>query len=74
MRDLADELPHLQAPIAQMYVARDGPAIGTEQALQTVADHRGAQMTNMHGLGDIGAAIQKRDDFIALIPPFPLVQ
>jgi hypothetical protein len=59
--DLGDQLAHLQAPIAQMHVAEDRPAIGAEQPLQAVADDGRAQMADMHGLGDIGAAeIQHR--------------
>ena len=51
-----NQLAHLQAPIAQMHVADDAPAIGAIQPLQAVADDGGAQMMHRHGLGDIGTA------------------
>ncbi len=55
-RNLRDELAHLQAPVAHVNVAGDGPAIGAEQPLKTVADDGRAQMADMHGLGDVHAA------------------
>ncbi len=54
--DFRDQLAHLQPPVADMDIAHHRPAIGAEQPLQAVADHGRAQMTHMHGLGDIGAA------------------
>jgi len=51
-----DELAHLQAPIAQMHVADDMPAIGAKQLLQRIPDDGRAQMSHMHGLGDIRTA------------------
>ena len=63
--ELGDELSHLQAPIAEVHVARDGPAVGAEQPLQRVADDRGAQMSDMHRLGDVRPA-EIDDDALAL--------
>ena len=39
-----------------MHVADHPPAIGAIKPLQAVADDGGAQMTDMHRLGDVGAA------------------
>ncbi len=45
MADFRDELSHLQAPVAEMDIARHSPGIGAEKALQRVADDRRAQVS-----------------------------
>jgi hypothetical protein len=54
--DFRDQLAHLQAPVAQMHVADHRPAIGAVKPLQAIADDGGAQMADMHRLGDVGTA------------------
>ena len=72
MADLGDELAHLQAPVAQMHVAHDMPAIGAEQPLQRIADHRRAQMPDMHRLCDVRSA--EIDDRGLALPRFGRTQ
>ena len=52
---LGDQMPHLQAPIAQMDVRHDRIPAETENTLETVAQNRGAQVADMHRLGHIGS-------------------
>jgi hypothetical protein len=54
---LGDDHAHLQAPIAHMHVADHLVAGEDEQAPQRFADDGGAQMADMHGLGDVSAAV-----------------
>jgi hypothetical protein len=56
MTDFRDQLPHLKAPVAEMDVTDHIPLIGAEEPLQTIADDGRAQMTDMHGFGDIRSA------------------
>ncbi len=50
-----NQLPHLQAPVAEVGVPHDLVAEKSHDALQAFADHGGTQVADMHFLGDIGA-------------------
>ena len=53
---LGDEVAHLQAPVAEVHVRDHRIAEEAQEALQRIADHRRAQVADMHGLGDVRAA------------------
>ena len=52
----ADEHAHLQAPVAEMDVRRHADPLRGEDPRQGLSDHQRAQMPDMQGLRDIGAA------------------
>ena len=52
-------MTHLQAPIAQMHIAYNIMAAKPHQAFEAFANYSGAQMSNMHGLGNIGPEASK---------------
>ncbi len=52
-----DDHPELRAPITQMIVRSDLVAKKTQGAAERVADHRRANMSDVHGLGDVGRGI-----------------
>ena len=52
---------HLQAPVAEMGVRQRGYALRAQDAAQALADHQGAQVPDMQGLGDVGAAEIQHD-------------
>ncbi len=59
---LRDEHAHLQAPIAHMHVADGLVADELEDAADGIADDGGAQMADMHRLGDVGSAVIQHHD------------
>ncbi len=52
-----DQQAHLEAPVAEVGVAQDLVAGETVQPLDRLADDRGAQVADVHLLGDVGAAV-----------------
>ena len=56
MLDFGDQLTHLQAPVAEVNVARHRPAVCAVEPLQAVADDSRPQMADMHWLGDVRPA------------------
>ena len=56
-----DDESHLQAPVAEMHVADRMEAEEAADALQRLADDRGAQMPHVKGLRHVGAAVVEDD-------------
>ncbi len=57
VHDGADQQAHLEAPVAEVGVAHHLVAAEAVQALDRLADDRGAQVAHVHRLGDVGAAV-----------------
>ncbi len=51
-----DQKAHLIAPVAEVRVTDDLVTQEAQDALQAFTDHRGAQMADVHRLGDVGPA------------------
>ncbi len=50
-------MTHLQTPIAHMDIANHAMALGAQNTFDRFAQDGRAQMSDMHRLGDIGAAV-----------------
>ena len=59
--DFDDEHAHLQPPVAEVDVADDVVAAEAEESLEAFADDAGAQVADVHGLGDVGPAVIEHD-------------
>ena len=55
--DRGDQQAHLEAPVPEVGVTDDLVAAEAVEALDGLADDRGAQVTDVHLLGDVGAAV-----------------
>ena len=58
-----DDQAHLQAPVTQMDVADGVVAEELVQPFQALADDGGAQVADVQGLGNVGAAVVHHDGF-----------
>ena len=52
-----DQQAHLEAPVAEVGVAQHLVAAEAVEPLDRLADDRGAQVADVHLLGDVGAAV-----------------
>ncbi len=58
---LLDEHAELAAPVADVVLGDDGVARRGEHPVEAVADDRGAQVPDVHELGDVGGAVVDDD-------------
>ncbi len=59
--EFGDEHTHLQAPVAQVYVTQDIMTEEARDAFDALTDDGGAEMSHVHGLGDVGTAVVDHD-------------